>query len=575
MFTPHFSHLLRLTRTRPWSSLLALLCLAPLISCANEPYLAQNGTRGSAAYGQQNVAAPPAYAAPANGQFLAPPQVAELVARIALYPDDLIGIILPASTYPLQIVQASRYLDAVRSNTTLSPDDSWDNAVVALLNYPDVIAMMNRELAWTERLGQAVIMQQSDVITAIGQFRAQVQAAGNLRSDERQVVEFEQGAIRIRPADPQVIYVPQYEPTRVIVYSSEPAFGYYPRPCPVYYYNYAAGYPSGFSNFWGVSTLFTIGWSNSRLRLHDYDYYDDPRFDRPYNGYFYRRSYHGWHDDDGPTWGGDDDGDGRGHHGRGERPRERDWQPRPVAVGGRPHHDNGGDGGRFVPPPTVQLPAPTRTIREGSTRGMQPIGGESSVRRTPSVTPAQAPNEARTFERGNSFAPSDGESGVRRRLTVVPNEAPDQAQRFDRGRSYSPPPALDTRSGSEPTNVRRGSSLQGERREFAPAPMAPPEPRMRMPPPQRFEREATMQPRYSPMQPAPSHSGRTMDDGRNSARMAPSRPEPRMAPSRPEPRLAPSRAESRAPVASSRRSEGPTATRRGGDEDRGRGSRDR
>lgn len=112
------------------------------------------------------------------------------MARIALYPDDLVGIILPASTYPLQIVQAARYLDAVRGNSTLAPDDSWDNSVVALLNYPDVVNMMNRDLESTERLGQAVILQQADVIAAIGDFRSQAaQAAGNLRTDERQVVE--------------------------------------------------------------------------------------------------------------------------------------------------------------------------------------------------------------------------------------------------------------------------------------------------------------------------------------------------------------------------------------------------
>ncbi len=557
MFEKKSSTVNRLVRVRPLLSLLVPLCLAPLASCANDTYLAQNYSTANPGYGQQSYAVPPpTYAGPNNGQFLAPPQLDELVSRIALYPDDLVGIILPASTYPLQIVQAARYLDAVRANSTLSPDDSWDNAVVALLNYPDVINMMNRELDWTERLGQAVIIQQGDVIAAIGQFRAQVQAVGNLRSDDRQIVEYEQGAIRIRPANPQIIYVPQYEPARVIVYSSEPAFGYFPRPYPVYYYNYASGYPSGFSNFWGVSTMFTIGWGSNRVRMHDYDYYDDPRFDHPHNGYFFRRSHHGWDDHDGPSW-GDDDRDGRddrdGHHGGGERPREHDWQPRggkgphPIAVGGagggQPSRGNGRDGDRFTPSPAPELASPTRTIREGSPRAMQPPGGESSVRRG---------------------------------ATVVPGKAPNEAQSFERARNFSPPPRLETPSSSTPMNIRRRDSTQGERREFVPMPAAPSS-RMSMPPPQRMEREAISMPRNLPSQPAPVRSMRNMDEGRSSARIAPSRPEPRVAPSRPEPRIAPSRPEPRAPAASSRSSDAPTATRRGGDDDdgRGRGSRDR
>ena len=577
MFEAKSSSVKGWARVRPLLGLLVPLCLAPLASCANDTYLAQNYSTANPSYGQQGYAVPPpVVSVPNNGQFLAPPQLNELVSRIALYPDDLIGIILPASTYPLQVVQAARYLDAVRSNSTLSPDDSWDNAVVALLNYPDVVNMMNQELSWTERLGQAVIVQQSDVIAAIGQFRAQVQAAGNLRSDERQIVEYQQGAISIRPANPQIIYVPQYEPTRVIVYSSEPAFGYYPRPCPVYYYNYASGYPSGFTNFWGVSTMFSIGWSSSRLRMYDYDFYDDPRFDRPYNGFFYRRSYHD-HDHDnydgGPTWGDHDDYRGEGRHGGTTRPRERDWQPRPVAVGGKPGRSSDGDGGRPVPQTAPALAAPTRTIREGSQRAMQPPGGESSVRRSVTTPSTLAAPEAQTLERSRNFSPPGSEAGVRRSVTVTPGQAPGPAQNVERARSFSPPPSLQGPSGSEPVNVRRGRSFDAEPRVVAPL-QAEPSLRMRTPPPQSIPRETTSMPRYAPSQPAPVRSMRNMDDGRSSARVAPSRPEPRLAPSRPEPRIAPpSRPEPRA--AAPRASNGPSATRRGADDAGGRGARER
>lgn len=578
MFEAKSSSENRWARVRPLFGLLVPLCLAPLTSCANDTYLAQNYSTANPAYSQPGYAAPaPAVVASPTGQFLAPPQLNELVSRIALYPDDLIAIILPASTYPLQVVQATRYLEAVRGNSTLSPDDSWDNAIVALLNYPDVVNMMNQELAWTERLGQAVIMQQSDVITAIGQFRSQVQAVGNLRTDERQIVEYQQGAISIRPANPQIIYVPQYQPAQVTVYSSQPVFGYYPRPCPVYYYDYSSGYPSGFTNFWGVSTMFSIGWSSSRLRLYDYDFYDDPRFDRPYNGFFYRRG-HDHHDyDDGPTWGGRD-GDGYdARHGGTTRPREHDWQPRPVAVGGRPMPQTAPplaeptrtvrDGNRRTTQPTVA--EPTQTIRDGSRRTTQmPSGASGAGAGIPAAPRGQ------TIERTRNFSPSSGELGVRRGVTVIPSQAPESTQRFERGRSFSPPSDLQGPSAIEPSNAGRFRSFESTPRAVTPMPSEP-SLHMRSAPPQRIERDAISRPRYVPSQSAPERSMRSVDDGRSSSRMAPSRPEPRMvAPSRPAPRMsAPSRPEPRA--VAPRASDGATSSRRGDDNGGGRGPRER
>ena len=580
MFEAKSSTAQRLARYRPLLSLLVPLALAPLVSCAENVTLAQNYQTANPSYQQPSYDTPPTgYTSTVanDGQFLPPPQLAELVSRIALYPDDLIGIILPASTYPLEVVQAARYLDAVRSNTTLAPDDSWDNAVVALLNYPDVVNMMDRDLAWTERLGQAVIMQQADVIAAIGQFRAQAQAAGNLRSDERQVVEMDQGAIRIRPANPQVIYVPQYEPAQVIVYQSSPVFAYYPRPYPVYYYNYSDGYPSGYSNFWGVSTMFTIGWSSRSVHLHDYDYYDDPRFDRPYGGYFYRRSHHGWHDDHDDDHDDDDDDDHDWHvrdhrAGHGRPPRERDWQPRgghgrrPTAVGsggsGRDHGGQGNQGGGGQSQGSSLGPAPVP-------RRMQSVSGDTSERR--SVRPV---------------APSQ--------INAPAQQQPDSVGRQPRVISAPSTPAA---MGS-----RRAGDGQSERRQLQSQPQNPAA-RFSAPmqTPRRVEREIGPA-RIAPTPAAPARSLRNNDDARSNARIAPSRaeprvmmpsrPEPRSAPSRPEPRVvtpsraelraapdrqemrsAPSRAEPRAPAASSRSSEGPA--RRGGDDDRGRNARER
>ncbi len=100
--------------------------------------------------------------------------------------------------------------------------------------------MMSADLDWTSALGEAVVADQGEVLEAVQTFRRQAQAAGNLKSDGKQVVKVEQEIIYIEPADPQVIYVPQYNPATIVVAGSYP-WGYYPTPYPSYYYPYAPG----------------------------------------------------------------------------------------------------------------------------------------------------------------------------------------------------------------------------------------------------------------------------------------------------------------------------------------------
>ena len=176
----------------------------------------------------------------------------QLVGRIALYPDDLVAIILPASTSPLQIVQADRYLDKRKSDPKLPIDDKWDDPVKSLLNYPDVVKMMSNDLDWTSALGEAVVTDQGAVLEAVQVFRRQAKGAGNLKSDTKQVVKTEKEVIIIEPADPQVIYVPQYNPSTVVVYGA-PAWGYYPTPYPSYYYPYAPGAAMAAGVIWGAA----------------------------------------------------------------------------------------------------------------------------------------------------------------------------------------------------------------------------------------------------------------------------------------------------------------------------------
>jgi hypothetical protein len=213
-----------------------------------------------------------------------------LVGPIALYPDDLLAIVLPASTYPLEIVQAARFLEQLENDSSLKPDESWDDSVVALLNYPEVVEMMNEDLDWTWKLGEAVVAQQPDVIAAIERFRDRAYAAGNLKSDGYQTVERnDEGAIEIDTVEDEIIYVPYYQPERVVVYQPRPVYYYYPQAYPVYYYPYPAHYSFASGYFWGVTTAFRIGWSSHHLHVFHHSYWGHPYYGRHYFGHWYRQ----------------------------------------------------------------------------------------------------------------------------------------------------------------------------------------------------------------------------------------------------------------------------------------------
>lgn len=240
------------------------------------------------AFGQTATLAVPAGDPPHSAT-----ELETLVGPIALYPDDLIGIVLPASTYPLQIVQASRFREQQAVDASLQPDDEWDNSVVALLNYPEVLELMDTNIDWTWALGEAVLAQQADVMDAIQDFRARAYEADNLQSDERQIVTQNEGVIEIAPADPEVIYIPYYEPERVVVVQPQPAYYYYANPYPVYYYpyplGYSFGYHFGYGFFWGVTSIFDIGWHNHYVHVYHHSHYSHPYYHHTYYAPYYAR----------------------------------------------------------------------------------------------------------------------------------------------------------------------------------------------------------------------------------------------------------------------------------------------
>lgn len=172
-----------------------------------------------------------------------------LVARIALYPDELVALITSASLYPLQVVEAQRFLEAVKTNSSLKPKEEWDGSVISLLNYPQIVKMMSDDLEWTQAIGNAVASQQKDLLVAIQTLRDKAVADGVIKSDDKVQVTKENNNVVIKSADPQKIYVPQYEPQ--MLYESGYAIApvsYYPDPYPNYYYptaTYFAGFVTG------------------------------------------------------------------------------------------------------------------------------------------------------------------------------------------------------------------------------------------------------------------------------------------------------------------------------------------
>jgi hypothetical protein len=205
--------------------------------------------------------APRAAASPdqesASVALLSEDKLFELVGPIALYPDELVAIVLPASTYPLEIVQAARYLAKHEKDDSLKPNEGWDSSVLGLLNYPEVIDLMNEDLDWTWQLGEAVANQQADVMDAIQVFRHKADEAANLESNEQMIVVHEEEIIEIRSTSTEVIYVPTYSPATVVVYSTYPYPWVYSRPYP-YYYRPAAAFWTGL--FVGAAVRYGVGW---------------------------------------------------------------------------------------------------------------------------------------------------------------------------------------------------------------------------------------------------------------------------------------------------------------------------
>jgi hypothetical protein len=188
-----------------------------------------------------------------------PEQIQQLVAPIALYPDSLVAQILAASTFPEQVVEADRW---VQAHPDLKGDalghavdpQPWDPSVKALTAFPSVLGNMDKNLSWTSSLGDAYYNQQQDVMDAIQVMRQRAQQAGNLKTTPQQTVTTQGSTVVIEPANPEIVYVPAYNPWIIYGGPIGPWPGWYPYPGIWYggpYLSFGLGFGVGFFGGFG------------------------------------------------------------------------------------------------------------------------------------------------------------------------------------------------------------------------------------------------------------------------------------------------------------------------------------
>ncbi|MGA7842285.1 MAG: DUF3300 domain-containing protein [Candidatus Acidiferrales bacterium] len=224
--------------------------------------------------------APPSQAPPYTQQTA--DQLQQLVAPIALYPDSLVAQVLAASTFPAEVVEADRWLQA---NPDLKGDalaqavdqQSWDPSVKALTAFPTVLGNMDKNISWTSSLGDAYYNQEQGVMDAIQVMRQKAQQAGNLKDTPQQTVQTQGSDIVIQPAQPDVVYVPAYDPWLVYGYPVVAWPGWYPYPGiwwggPSLYWGvgFGIGFYGGYGWGWGH---WGVGWGGHTVIYNNNRYY--------------------------------------------------------------------------------------------------------------------------------------------------------------------------------------------------------------------------------------------------------------------------------------------------------------
>jgi len=272
-----------------------------------------------------------------------PEQLQRLVAPIALYPDSLVAQILTASTFPEQVVEADRWLQAHPdlNGESLGPavdQQPWDPSVKALTAFPSVLGNMDKNLSWTSSLGDAYYNQEQDVMDAVQVMRRRAQESGNLKTTPQQTVTTEGSTIVVEPASPEIVYVPSYDPW--VVYGDPIVAwpGWYPYPGIWYdspYLWFGAGFGIGWFSGWGW------GWHHWGCDWHDRDViHDHQRYYSRSNTFYNRNNFYHYGGENGRLSGGGygevngDRGRTQGRGGAGARPSDGD-------IGRRGEPENG------------------------------------------------------------------------------------------------------------------------------------------------------------------------------------------------------------------------------------------
>jgi hypothetical protein len=197
---------------------------------------------------------------PPPSQALTSNQLDDLVAPIALYPDPLVSQILVASTYPLELVEVSQWLQrnpglTGAALTQAAEQQNWDPSIQAMVVFPDLVKRLNQDITWTTNLGNAFLSQQAEVMTSVQRMRRKAQQAGKLASTPQQTVtdsnDSGQPIIQIEPANPQMMYLPQYDPA--YIWGASLYYPYASWYYPGAYFGFGIGIPMGgyFGGGWG------------------------------------------------------------------------------------------------------------------------------------------------------------------------------------------------------------------------------------------------------------------------------------------------------------------------------------
>jgi len=250
----------------------------------------------------QNSQAPPQDAQAPEQSAQAPPyaqqtpeQIQQLVAPIALYPDSLVAQILAAATFPEQVVEADRWVQAhpdLKDEALGQAVDQqpWDPSVKALTAFPSVLGNMDKNLSWTSSLGDAYYNQQQDVMDAVQVMRQRAQEAGNLKNTPQQTVTAQGSTIVIEPASPEVVYVPAYDPWMVYGGPIEAWPGWYPYPGIWYggpYLSFGVGFGIGVFGGYGW------GWHHWGSDWHNHVViYNHNRYYSRSNTFYNRNNYY-------------------------------------------------------------------------------------------------------------------------------------------------------------------------------------------------------------------------------------------------------------------------------------------